>query len=135
MTTKDAHTEHCCWCGCQYGNLDCPVAYGKKQPSYPCSECLQDDVAEEIKTQPTPGCGFWTEHDATQNSSWEHPPVSAEVSALGPGTMLIGTSGEGAHFVLREVGTYEHCKASLDRSHEIGWDAWLAEWKLKHGKT
>jgi hypothetical protein len=44
---KDVHTEHCCIRhGCKYGHVNCTVAYGEKQQSWPCDYCFMQ-IEEE----------------------------------------------------------------------------------------
>ena len=77
-------------------------------------------------------CAFWTEHEGNGAApcTTDAPPTSAELSSLTPGRILIGCS-PWAIFVLRGVyTTYEEAKAAQNEMHTLGWDAWLAAWKL-----
>lgn len=47
------HLTHCCkWCGCKYGDLNCPVASGQYEALYECEECLNHkfNLIEELKS-------------------------------------------------------------------------------------
>ena len=44
----DAHTEHCClYCGCKYGDLDCPVVSGVKVQSFKCGDTTECYMKKE----------------------------------------------------------------------------------------
>lgn len=72
---------------------------------------------------------FWTDHTAEGN--WpDSYPRSCEVSALHVGRPFISIGGG---LVLRCLGTERECRDAMILLQEIGWDAWLAEWRPLKG--
>lgn len=84
---------------------------------------------------------LWTEHDFEGPDGHgaarvDAHPCSSELQYLGPGTILLGCLEGASCFILRE--TFENVaegRKELEWLHHIGWDKWLQEWKLKHGKS
>ncbi len=97
-------------------------------------DCELDAILRGESSPASLECGLWTVHRInSREEGWpdyrDSPPLSAEISKLGMGTLLIETSapGEPCAYVLRYIGSFTEMQESLDEMHE-GWDPWLAEW-------